>query len=292
MNRCLFVVGALPNILMLLCTAPAGAELTKTKLSKTDFGAIEYKIRLNVEGIQANGPIEETMAKIAAALDMCSVNSSAEGPGRRAYVGAPGLKLQKNNYILRMGSPASFTLKLRYTNLADVVLLDGGNFNHSKYEIDHPGKNVYSISYGLSLNADEDYPDRVVNGKTLMAALEKRYPDLAAYLQSLLGDTQFIIPPQVETWVSGADVKAGTLKLHPGTLGMGLDIFRFPDDVMVELSFTRGMNDPAAAGAYREFTALLKAKGLLADRQMTKTSCYLDYWFVKHPDRLESNAKE
>jgi hypothetical protein len=191
-----------------------------------------------------------------------------------------------------MTGPASFTLKLRCTNLADVVRLDGGNFTHSKNEIDHPGRNVYSISYRLSLHAEEDYPEGVVNGKTLMAALKKRYPDLTAYLQSLLGDTQLVIPPQVETWGSGADVKEGTLKVHPDSLSMDLDIFRFPDDITAELSFTRSVNDTAAATAYKEFTALLKEKGLLANRQMTKTSWYLDYWFVKHPDRLEPDTAE
>lgn len=289
LNNAHLLNGILAIVVSLCSACTAMAELTKTKLSKSDFGAIEYKIRLDIAGIDPKAPIDETMAKIANALDMCDVKSSVSGPGRRAYVGAPGLKLQKNNYILRMGSPSSFTLKLRTTNLDDVVRLEGENFTHTRNEIDHPGTNVYSISYRISLNAEQDYPDGIVNGRTLMGALEERVPDLAKHLQSLLGDAQLVIPPQVETWGSRADIKAGTLKLHPESLGMDLDIFRFPDDIMAELSFKGGVNNSAAAAAYKEFTTLLKEKGLLADRQMTKTSWYLDYWFARHPDRLESD---
>jgi hypothetical protein len=83
MNHASLMIGIAMNVAVILGAGTAAAELTKTKLSASDFGAVEYKIRLQIDGIDAKASMDETMTKISEALDMCNVTTPASGPGRR-----------------------------------------------------------------------------------------------------------------------------------------------------------------------------------------------------------------
>ncbi|MFC1453047.1 hypothetical protein ACFLSJ_06835 [Verrucomicrobiota bacterium] len=266
----------------------AADRLEESPVRVGDFGSIEYKLLLDLDGLSAEEPIEATLRRMGEQLDMMKVGASAKHR-LTAYVDTADRRLAGANYILRVRggrpSPASarVTLKGRWSSVERAVRLSGPGLRPSKHEIDVTGgRKVYSISYSVRLGGSECFPDGEMTGESLLKAIKKPNPAPGAHLESIIKDAELVVRPSADHYSSWAKLKPGQVaSAGEGGVDLDVDIMYFGTDrVVVELSYTRNAAaEKEAAALYRELMELLEKRGVLAKRQSTKTAAYLDHHY-------------